>query len=301
MDTIPKIDAHHHLWDVDGDRYPWLVSPDPVQRVYGDSARLRFNYRLDDFLRDTDGAGVVKSVHVQTGWDPADPVGETAHLQAIADGNPGGFPHAIVAAAELQQPDVERVLERHCAHPNMRGIRACLNWHDVPLYRWADRPDVMRDEAWRRGYRLLARYGLSFDCQIYPHQADDAAALADLAPDTPLIVLHAGMPIDRSAEGLGLWRSGLALLAARPNVAIKFCGLSMLIHDWTADLMRDFALPVIDAFGPDRVMFASNFPVDRLKGGYRAYFDAYGRAVADFPFAERRAMFHNNAARLYRL
>jgi predicted TIM-barrel fold metal-dependent hydrolase len=89
--ALPKVDAHHHVWDIDGDRYPWLVSPEPVQRIYGSSAMLRFNYRLDAYLADIRNQSVVKSVHVQTGWRPDDPVGETWHLQAIADDVADGY------------------------------------------------------------------------------------------------------------------------------------------------------------------------------------------------------------------
>ncbi|MFC7399122.1 amidohydrolase family protein [Chelatococcus sp. GCM10030263] len=298
---LPKIDAHHHLWDVESDRYPWLVSGDPVQRVYGSSAALRVNYRLDDYLRDARHQTIVKSVHVQTGWNPADPVGETRHLQAIADSNPGGFPHAIVGAADLHRPDVEDVLAAHCRYPNMRGIRVSLNWHDNPVYRWADRPDYLRDDQFRRGFRLLARYGLSFECQIYPSQMGDAAALADLSLETPFAILHAGMPVERDPEGLQLWRAGLATLAERPNVAIKFCGLSMLIHDWTPEVMRDYAREIVDIFGPNRIMVASNFPVDRLKGSFDAYYDAYAYAFGDHGREEQSALFHDNAARFYRI
>lgn len=298
---IPKIDAHHHLWDVDADRYPWLVSPEPVQRVYGNSADLRFNYRLDAYLADSANQNVRKSVHVQTGWIPDDPVGETAHLQRIADSSPGGFPHAIVGAAALHAPDVQAVLEGHLRHANFRGVRLSLNWHENPVYRWADRPDYMRDDAFRRGFRLLARYGLSYESQLYPAQLADAAALADLAPDMPFILLHAGMPVDRDEAGLAFWRDGLAELAKRPNAAIKFCGLSMVVHDWTAEIMRDHLSILVDIFGPRRVMIGSNFPVDRLKGGFDDYFDAYGFAVSGYAPDEQRAMFHDNAERLYRI
>ena len=299
--SLPKIDAHHHLWDIDSDRYPWLVSAKPVQRIYGDSAQLRFNYRLANYLEDSKDQNIVKSVHVQTGWRPEDPVGETRHLQAIADTNEGGFPHAIVAAAALDHDDVEQVLEGHCQYENMRGVRLSLNWHDNPVYRWADRPDYLTDERFRKGFGLLSRYGLSFDCQIYPRQFEDAATLADTDTDTPFVILHCGMPVDRDAEGLELWRKGLERLAERPQVSIKFCGLSMLVHRWTIQTMHDYLKRIVDIFGTDRVMIASNFPVDRIKGSFNDYFDAFGKAAAGYTPDERKRLFHDNAARIYRL
>ena len=299
--SIRKVDAHHHLWDVETDNYPWLVSGDPVQRVYGNSSALRFNYPLDAYLADIRNQNVVKSVHVQTGWRANDPVGETRHLQAIADCNPGGFPHAIIGAAALHAPDIVAVLEGHAAFANARGVRVSLNWHDNPVYRWADRGDYLRDPSFRDGFRQLARFGFSLDVQVYPSQFDDVCALADADPGTTVVVLHAGMPVDRDPEGMGLWRDGLARLAAHPNIAMKFCGLSMIVHDWTPQIMREHFLPILDAFGHERVMFASNFPVDRLKGGLDAYFDAYAFACADCTPQERQALFATNAERIYRI
>jgi predicted TIM-barrel fold metal-dependent hydrolase len=299
--SLPKVDAHHHLWDVDTGRYPWLVSPEPVQRIYGDSASLRFNYRLDAYLADIRNQNIVKSVHVQTGWQPDDPVGETRYLQAIADSNPGGFPHAIVGAAMLHDPDVERVLEGHAGHANARGVRVSLNWHANPAYRWADRDDYLTDEKFRRGFHLLAKFGFSLDVQVYPGQFADVAALADRDERIQLVVLHAGMPIDRAPQGMRLWRDGLRDLARRPNIAMKFCGLSMIIHDWTPEIMRAHLEQVVDAFGTDRVMIASNFPVDRLKGSFDDYYDAYGLACARFAPGEQVALFAGNTERTYRI
>ncbi len=305
MDTghrrIAKVDAHHHLWDVDADRYPWLVSPSPVQRVYGDSAELRFNYRLNAYLDDVRNQNVVKSVHVQTGWRPEDPVGETRHLQAIADANPGGFPHAIIGAAALDQPDVERVLEGHASHRNARGVRVSLNWHENPVLRWADRSDYLTDSAFRRGFSRLSRFSFSLDVQAYPAQFADIGSLAALDDAVPVILLHAGMPIARDQEGLRAWRDGLHELARHPNLSIKFCGLSMIIHGWNAAIMRDYLTMVVEAFGADRVMMASNFPVDRLKGSLDDYFDAYAFAAARLTADEQAALFRENAERIYRI
>lgn len=298
---IPKIDAHHHLWDIDSGNYPWLTTEEPVKRIYGDTAQMRFNYRLKEYLNDLSDQNIVKSVHVQTGWRREDPVGETQHLQQIADSNAGGFPHAIIAAASLHQDDIQQVLEAHCESANMRGVRLMLNWHENPVYRWAARPDYMSDGKFIEGFKLLSRYGLSFDCQIYPAQFHQAAALSDTDPETPFVILHCGMPVDRDEAGLKLWRDGLKELAERPQVSIKFCGLSMLIHDWNAAIMRDYLHQIVEIFGTGRVMIASNFPVDRIKGSLNDYFDAYGAAMEELSADEQKKLFHHNAARIYRL
>ena len=143
---------------------------------------------------------MVKSVHIECGWDPSDPVGETEWLQRLADQH--GYPHGIVARATLDAPNVEQVLEGHARHKNIRGIRHAINWHPDPAKTYVNRPDLIRTKAWRHGFSLLQRFGLSFDLQLYPAQMADAAALARAYPDILIILDHAGMPVDRDKEGI---------------------------------------------------------------------------------------------------
>ena len=100
-DEFAKVDAHHHIWDLKNHVYPWLQEGPPRQRVYGDSAPLRTDYLLSDYLCDLQGFRFVKSVYLQCGYDPGNPVGETRYVQSVADRDPNGFPHAIVAHYDL--------------------------------------------------------------------------------------------------------------------------------------------------------------------------------------------------------
>ena len=301
MTEIAKIDAHHHIWDLEKNYHPWLKDPNPPRRVYGNSLPLRRTYLLEDFLADAANQNIVKSVYLQCGYDPSDLPGETRYVQEVADANDQGFPHGIVAEAHLHADDVEDVLEGHCQYPNMRGIRMLLNWHEVPAYRWAARPDYLTDAAWRRGYALLAKYGLSFDCQLYPHQMPDAADVARLFPEVPMIVNHTGMPVERDGDGLKKWRNGMAALAELPHVSAKISGLGMVDHQWTVDSIRPFVRGTIEIFGVDRCMFASNFPVDSLKSDFDTLFNAFKEIVADFSLEDRKKVFHDNAERIYRI
>jgi predicted TIM-barrel fold metal-dependent hydrolase len=302
VEELPKVDAHHHIWDLDRNYYPWLQDGPPVQRVYGDSAPLRRNYLLSDYLRDAADQNIVKSVYLQCGYDPSDPVGETRYAQEVADSNDRGFPHAIVAHADLEARDAGKVLEGHCRYRNMRGVRTLLSWHDTePHYRWAKRPDYTTDPAWRRGYALLGELGLSFDCQLYPHQMMQAVELATAFPRVPMIINHTGMPIERDRGGLETWRRGLAALAGIAHVSIKISGLGMVDHHWTVDSIRPLVRYTIETFGTDRCMFASNFPVDSLKSSFNTLYEAFKAIVADYPVAEQRKLFHDNAVRIYRL
>jgi predicted TIM-barrel fold metal-dependent hydrolase len=294
------IDAHHHLWDLNVNHYPWLTDA-RREILIGDPAPIAKNYVLPDFLDDAKNQKVAKSVHLEAGHSGADPVLETAWLQKIAE-NPGsgGFPHAIVAHANFAAPDVQRTLERHCEHRNVRGIRHILNRHPNPILNFADR-DYLHDPSWRHNFPLLKRFNLSFDLQIYPAQMADGAALARENPEIQIILNHTGMPIERTNEGFAEWRAGMQGLSAFSNVAVKISGLGMLDHHWTEDSIRPFVLATIDIFGVDRCVFASNFPVDRLMSDYDTLWNAFKAITAEFSESERAALFHDNAARLYRI
>ncbi|MGH6943975.1 MAG: amidohydrolase family protein, partial [Geminicoccaceae bacterium] len=261
-----------------------------IEHPAGDLGPIRQSYRIADFLHDARRQDLAESVHLQAEMD--DPLAETAWLQEVADGPGHSFPHAIVAYANLADPGVEAVLERHCRHRNMRGIRYMLNHEDKePLYCAASRGDWLRDETWRRGYALLERYRLSFDLQIFWHQMADAADLARACPGVTMMLNHTGMPRKADADYVQGWRRGMRALAREPNVAAKISGLGMFHHDWTAETIRPFVLDAIEIFGADRCMFASNFPVDKLSCDYDALWQAFDRITAAFSEAERGALF----------
>lgn len=129
----------------------------------------------------------------------------------------------------------------------------------------------------------------------------EAAALAADFPDVPIVLTHAGLPLDRSAGGLQAWRRGMRQLAERPNVWVKVSGLPMTDWRWTIESLRPLVLETIEIFGIKRAMFGSNFPVDGLYSDYDSLVDAYRMITAGFTLEERRAVFHDNAQRFYRL
>lgn len=298
MDSFPIIDPHHHLWDLKNNRYPWLQDGvKPI--VFGDYAAICKDYLLDDFLDDCRNQNVVKSVHLDVGWDPSDPAGETRWLQELADRR--GYPHGIVGYADLSDPHVEVLLEQHMQFRNFRGIRQSLNYHPDPVKTYLDRPGVSRESSWRRGFSLLQKYNLSFDLQIYYSQMAECLELAKAFPKTQIILDHCGMPVDHSPEDEAGWRSGMSELAQAENVVCKISGLGMGNFQWDVDYIRPYVLHAIDAFGVDRCMFASNFPVDKLFSDYDAIFDAFKEVTGHFSDDERTKLFHDNAERVYRL
>ncbi|MGE3293117.1 MAG: amidohydrolase [Geminicoccaceae bacterium] len=294
------VDPHHHLWDRDLHLYPWLAAP-TVSGLVGDTTPLCRNYLLPDLEADAAPFELVKSVHLQAEIAHELAVEETRWLQSIADGpGSGGFPHGIVAYADLSDPQVDRTLAAHTAFANTRGIRQILNRHPDPGVSFVDR-DYMREEGWQQGFGRLRSHGLSFDMQLYAPQMPDGAATARRHSDTQIVINHTGMPLDRDSEGLAAWRGGMRALAACPNVAVKISGLGMVMHDWTTERIRPLVLETVEMFGAERCLFASNFPVDKLFSDYVTLWRAFDEITADFSVDERRALFHDNALRIYRL
>lgn len=295
----PIVDPHMHLWDLEQRYYAWLQDTPLPNNPAGDMSSIAHrSYGLDDYLADVAGWNVAQAVHVECGLPPKDQLSESDWLQGLADRR--GVIGAIVAGAWLDDPGVEALLEAQAARPNVRGVRQIVSWHVDPAKTYGDR-DLLRDPAWRKGYALLAKHGLSFDLQLYPSQMATAADLAAVHPDIPVIVNHAGMPTDRDADGLAAWREGLALLAERPNVSCKISGLAMVDRAWTLESLRPFILRVIETFGPKRCMFASNFPVEKVHGDFDAFYRVYDAVTADFGEAERALLFGGTATRIYRL
>ena len=293
------IDAHHHMWDLATGWYPWLTTERPKEMVFGDPSPLARNYLVEDYLADMAELRLVKSVHIAAAHNTEDPIAEARWLQGLEDQH--GFPHGIVASAVLEEAGVERVLAQQAEIANVRGIRQIVSWHEDSRFSFTDRPDVMAEPAWRKGFGLLAKFGLSFDLMLYPSQLADALALARAFPNTEIILNHTGSPVDRDEAGLARWRSGMAALAAAENVAVKISDLCAYDHDWTVASFRPFVRDTIEWFGVERCMFASDFPVAGLHGAAHEIYAAFKEIVADFSAAEQRALFHDNAVKIYRL
>jgi predicted TIM-barrel fold metal-dependent hydrolase len=294
----PIIDAHHHLWDLSHDRYPWLGSQRRPEMVFGATETLARDYLLDDYLQDVAGENVVKSVHVEAGYGGA-PWEETEWLQAIADRH--GFPHGIVAAASLTDPDLDAGLQRHRRARNLRGVRAIASWHEDPRLSFAARPDLMDDPEWRRGLGLLIEHDLTLDLMVNAPQLGDVARLAGAFPSLPIVINHAGSPVDRAPADLALWRDGLRRAAGAPNVWIKISDLAAYDHRWTVATYTPIVQDILSAFGTGRCMFGSDFPVAKLHGSFAVHFNAFRAITGGFGEAEQRRLFHDNAAAFYRL
>jgi predicted TIM-barrel fold metal-dependent hydrolase len=298
VSDLPIVDAHQHFWDPAGGRYPWLSTPLPAFR-YGDYTPLRRRYFPEDFRRDAAGHRVVATVHMEAEWDPADEVAETRWLAGLRKTH--GLPTVAIGHARFDAPGVDEVLAGHAAFDFVRGIRQKPAAADSPASARRGAPGSMDDPAWRRGYALLQRHGLHFDVQTPWWHLDAVAELARDLPRIPVVINHTALPADRRPAALAAWRRALETAAGQPTVALKISGLGQPDKTWPVEGNRQIVREAIAIFGVERCMFASNFPVDGLCIGYRALFDAFKDFVADRAPAEQRALFHDNAARLYRL
>ena len=293
---IPLVDAHHHVWRQAD--LAWLQGP-PQPRIFGEYGAICRDYPVEEYVAEARAAGVVRSVYVQTNWPAGREEEEVAWVQSVADRD--GFPHAIVGYADLAAPTVGAALDRMMKHPRLRGIRQQLHWHEHPLYRFAARPDLMDDEAWRRGLTEVARRGLLFELQVFAGQMEAGARLARDFPQATFVLLHAGMLEDRSPDGWTRWRAGMRALAAAPNVHVKLSGLGTFARACSVDLWSPVIRETVDLFGPARCMFGSNFPIEKLWTSYAEVVRVTTECLAGLSAGVRRAVLHDTAARVYRL
>ena len=257
------------------------------------------------------------------------PVGEVEFVQGLAAASASGVygpcraAAGIVGRADLKLGDhVEPVLEAlRAASPNrFRGIRHTVTWDPHPEIESREKEGVLATPEYRAGARVLARMGLSLDTGLCFPQLPELAAFAKAVPDLTIILNHlggltrVGPYANRDDEVLAAWRRGMAGLAECPNVNLKLGGIGMprLGFDWhtrekpigseeLATSMAPLMTYCIEQLGPDRCMFESNFPVDKVSFSHHVLFNAFKRFSKGYSAAERANMFHDTAARAYRI
>jgi predicted TIM-barrel fold metal-dependent hydrolase len=295
----PIIDAHHHLWDISMTKHPWLAPGNGDVQAIGGLESLRSSYLPADYVRDTKRHGVIASVHIEALWDAADPIGETEWLETLDKS--GGVAARYVAAAQLGTPAAATALMKQAAYDRVVGVRGILSHHPDAKKSFVASPDIAYDEAWRADVSRLGDLGLHLELMMYPYQAQAVADLASAFPSLQIIVNHCGSPIDRHAEGMQRWRAGLDLIASRKNVALKISNPGAYDPGWTYQSIEAVVLGCINAFGTDRCMFGSDYPVSRLQMTIDEIYSNFKKATSSFPLPDQRALFHDNAMRFYRL
>jgi predicted TIM-barrel fold metal-dependent hydrolase len=316
---LPIVDAHHHIWP---------EAPFKGYEAYSDDA----------LIADVEGSGhsIVASVCVEAhgsyrheGPFALRPVGETEHAEAVAKSvrrdrsRAAGLCAAIVAHADLRLgAAVEAVLDAHnlAAPERFRGIRHVTAWDADLRSSFRTSPAMLADADFREGFGRLASHNLTFDAWVVHSQLGELLDLARAFPETTIVVDHLGGPIGigrfagRLTESFAEWRAELAPLARCPNVVVKLGGMHIGITGFSAigaarprtsleiaALHRNHILAAIELFGPDRAMFESNFPVDRMSGPYDVLWNSFKRITAEFTAHERAEMFAGTARRVYRV
>ena len=289
MAELAFVDTHFHLHDMKHPtlRYGWL-EPEAVHGFLPDTDPLKAQrYRIRDYIAEIRFANVPKAIHVQAAVDTPDPVDETAWLQAFADET--GYPQGIIAECHLARPDAAAVLDRHLQHPNVRGIR---NFGEG---------NYLVDPAWRKGFAELGRRNLVYCLDTRIERADDVLDLARAFSETIICVDHCAIPMERGNAYFKRWQAAIATMARSDNVIMKVSGLGMCDPLWTVDSIRPYVLGSIEAFGSDRIVFGTNWPVDRMFSSYPDVVNAYAEIISGFPREEQAKMFSANAERIFRV
>jgi predicted TIM-barrel fold metal-dependent hydrolase len=283
-------DTHVHFWNLDaeGFAYDWL-RPGVEFPLLGRLDRLRVPlYDAEAYDAETRFANVggVILVEAEATARAVDSPMETRWFAQQAARLP--MPVGIVVYADLSAEDAEAQLARHCESLLVRGVRDHTN------------AEKLQDPRFRRGYALLAQLGLVYDLDsVWEHLAS-ARKLAESIPDVTLVVEHVAFPQARSNEYFKAWAGGMSEVARAPNAVVKISGLGMGDQRWTVDTFRPWVEHAIQSFGPRRSFFGTNWPVDRMYSSYDALINAYAELTAGYSKEEQRAMFFDNASRIYR-
>ena len=313
---IPICDPHHHFW---------VARPEPVHYQ---------KYLLPELSDDVGSGHNVKStVFIEVrceyrtdGPDEMKPVGEVEYIQTIADVASAGRTRAaagIIGHADLKLGEgVRPVLEAmRAASPNrFRGVRHSVGYDESPELANRDIKGALGTDGYRAGARVLASMGLILENSMYFHQLSELADFARAVPEVPIVLNHIGGLLrvgpyaNRDDEVIPQWRKGVEEVAKCPNIIMKLGGVGQLRYGYywhdretpigSAELARELR-PLMEysipQFGPDRCMFESNFPVDKVSYSYNVIYNAFKRLSAGYSATERAAMFHDTAARVYNI
>ena len=296
---VTLIDAHHHLWDLNQNPYPWLQEANEPHFFMGNYDALKKNYLWSDFEKDSSAHNVVATVHCEAEWSRDDQVGETKWLTEMHQRI--GHPSAIVAHAWFHTDNSDEILARQAAFPLVKGIRSKPVTALKPDAMPSKLPGSMQDPKWLEGFARLEKYQLSWDLRVpYWHLAE-AAEVAAMFPQIPIVLNHTGFPWDRSAEGLAAWRKAMETIAKCPNVWLKVSEFGLKDKPWIYEDNKAIVLEALSIFGIDRCMFASNFPVASLRIDYNTLVTSMAHMISGFTPKEQNDFFVNNAAKFYRL
>jgi L-fuconolactonase len=292
---LPIIDTHQHLWDLDLFRLPWVRG----------NPKLNRSFLTADYLQATRGLQVVKAVYMEVAVDPDQQHEEAEYVLELCRSDD----HPTVAAVISGRPaeaGFDDYIRPYAGNPSIKGVRQIL--HAGTPAGFCLQPTFVRS------MRRLGDLQMCFDLCMRPNELVDGARLADLCPETRFVLDHCGNANvqwyrgETSKEPSTIrqreqWRRDLAEIAKRKNVVCKISGIIARVtpDDWQPEDLAPIVHHCLDQFGPDRVMFASDWPVCTLGASLAQWVQALQQIVADRPFEQQQKLFHDNAERFYEL
>jgi L-fuconolactonase len=280
---IPIIDTHQHLWDIAKLRPPWLPNTGP----------LTGSHTMADYLREAKGLGIAKTLYMEIDVRPEDHVRE-AEIAIELCKRPDNPMVAAIIGGRPADPGFGAYIGRFRGNPYVKGVRQIVRPPASP-------PGYALGDDFVRGIRLLGEAGLCFAICMTAAALPEAMKLCNLCPHTRFILDHCGNP-DVQAPDRSAWERDIAAIAKRRNVICKISGIvATAAPGWTAADLAPYIHRCAEAFGRDRVMFASDWPVCTQRASLRQWVEALQSVVADWPQTDRHRLFHDNAARWFEL
>ena len=275
----PKLDSHHHFWNYDPIQHGWMND---------DMQALRRDFLPPDLKHELDTAGIDGAVSVQARQS----LEETDWLLAIAEKN--DFIRGVVGWVPLTQPNVRDDLARFADKPKLRAVRHVIQ--DEP-----DQDYILRDD-FNRGIETLGDFGLAYDILIFERHLPQTVRFVDRHPALVFILDHVAKPRIKE-DLLSPWRENISQLAERDNVYCKLSGMATEAdyRQWTEEQLMPYMEIVLDAFGPERLMFGSDWPVCLVACGYERWLGVVQRFISKLSAAEQEAILGGTAAEAYRL
>ena len=279
--AFPIIDTHQHLWDLEKFRLTWLKKGDPLARSFVPS----------DYAAAVKGLGVTQSVYLEVDVVPEQQLAEAEYVIGLCK-NPDSLTRAAVIGGRPGADDFGKYIRRFKGSDYVKGLRRVLHGGDTP-------GGSCLDKAFVKGVQLLGDLGLHYELCMRADELPDATKLIDACPGTKFVLDHCGNPdLVKNAK----WKKDLADLAKRKSVVVKVSGIvASAPPKWTDADLAPVVDHTLDTFGPDRVMFGSDWPVCLKASSIAKWVEALKRIVADRKAEDQRKLFHDNAMKVYRL
>lgn len=276
-------DAHHHLWNLHDGNHDWLNGEDTTF----------CEYRAADYLTDMAQFEFVGSTVVEAA--ATDVKAEAIWLNRELDELPGQ--HSIVAGCRLESDIAEEDLHILLNIQKVKGIRQMLDWH--PDYSGLRRPPLLDCKIWRRNLQLVIESGLLFEIQIMPDQVNSVCELVARHPDGCFVLNHAGARLPLVGDARNLWLTGMRELSLYANVYVKLSGFAEVDPNWGQPVISQLIQHLLECFGPERLMFGSNFPIEKTNVTFSETVQKTLCALEELSDHERQAIMSNTALAVY--